>query len=115
MNTSWRTSQLNATLGVDNTNPIFELYRIRLRLDDISTNAVVLRCAKEDEVQVENQLLNLQPGVIGKNVEFIPYRMLHQMNHKDQKHVYYLQNQHIAEHGAIAIQGIPEEIMLEKV
>lgn len=75
-NVEWRTQQLNQILGFNKTNPTFEIYRRRLKVEETSTNAIVLRCAKEDQALLETKLLNLQPGDLGQNVEFIPYHIL---------------------------------------
>lgn len=82
---------------------------------EVSTNTIVLRCAQEDRAALKEKLLNLPLNAIGKNVEFIPYRMLHQMTQTEKQNLYYLQNQHITEHGAIVIQGLLEAVMKEQV
>ena len=114
-NVEWRTKQINEKLGYNNTIPTFKLYRRRLKFDKVSTNTIVLRCAREDQEKLENQLLNLKLDELGDAVEFIPYKMMQQMSLPEKKNIYYIQNQHIAEHGACAFQGVPEEVMLEKV
>ena len=72
-NVECQMQQLNNQLGYDNTNPTFGLYRWRLKLEEVSTNTIVLHSARADQEKIENQLLNLKPNVIGENVEFISY------------------------------------------
>ena len=114
-NVEWKAKQLNNQLGYNNGEPIFELYRRRLKLEETTTNAIVLRCTREDQEELEKQFLNLNPSALGESVECIPYRLVHQMSSQERKAIYHLQNQHIATHGAIAIQGISEDVMTEKV
>lgn len=84
-NIEWRVTQINTQLGYDNQIPVFEIYRRRLRMEEVSTNTIVLRCSKADQEKLETQFLELKPEDLGKNVEFIPYKILNQMTTQEKK------------------------------
>ena len=110
-NVEWRAQKLREDLGNPNNVPYFELYTRRLTEYEVSTSAIVLRCAKTNSAQLHQLLRNTTPNQLGKNVEFIPYEVSKVWNHEEYINVYYHQNEYIENVGAIPIQGLPEEIM----
>ena len=52
---------------------------------------------------------------MGEQVEFIPYSVLKNLRSPDIKTIFHLQNEVIINNGAIAIQGIPENIMTAEI
>lgn len=112
-NVEWRNRQISANLGFNTDVPVFELYRRQLTEVGVLTNTIVLRCKKQDMHYQQMKILNLRCNSMGENVEFIPYHVLKAMKKSEKKYNFFLQNQHIADHGAVAFQGVPEEVMLK--
>ena len=109
-NVEWRAQKLRETLGEKDV-PYFELYTRRLTEYEVSTSAVVLRCAKTNSAQLHQLLRNTAPDQLGKNVEFIPYEVSKVWSHEEYVSIYYHQNDYIETVGAIPIQGLPEDVM----
>ena len=110
-NIKWRYHQITDALGFTDAVPLFQIYRRKLTEKDVSTSTIVLRCAEQDAQILQERLLALPQNAMGDQVEFIPYSVLKNMTTQEITKIFQLQNETIAKNGAIAIQGIPKEIM----
>lgn len=86
----------------------FQIYRRRLREGTNQTSCIVLTCAKQDVPLIQSKLTNYREDDLGKEVEFILYRMASYWSEKTYLEVFRKQNQYIEEVGVLPIQGITE-------
>ena len=110
-NIQWRTKHIQTQLKARGAEITLQLYPRKLTEGAISTSVIVVRCPKPDSQLAVTQLTTLHPGALGKQVEFIPYSIIRRTANNSLRNIFSLQNQYIADVGAIYIQGIPMETM----
>ena len=91
--------------------PQFQLYQRKLQEGNSTTSCIVVWCTKCNVQDLQTRLMTAKPNALGKGVNYIPYSAVSVWKQLDYLNMYCHQNQFIHDMGAIAIQGIPTEVM----
>ena len=110
-NLQWRTELITKAINTKATAVPIHLYPRKLQEDTTANSAIVLRVPKKYAREVVTRFAQLQPGALGKQVEFVPYSLIQHTTNNSFRPLFSVQNQYIANVGAISIQGLPLAVM----
>ena len=110
-NLQWRTEQIAKAINTKANAIPLHIYPRKLQEDTTATSAIVLRVPKKDARDAVTRLAQLPAGMLGKQVEFVPYSLIRHITDNSFRPLFSVQNQYIEDVGAIAIRGLPLAVM----